>query len=51
MIASLAPMRLRYHELMDSPDELYAIAERGAHKASEVSGPIYRRAAHAMGLL
>jgi tryptophanyl-tRNA synthetase len=47
---SLAPLRLRYHELMKSPDELYAVAAMGAKKASVVAGPVYRRAATAMGL-
>jgi tryptophanyl-tRNA synthetase len=50
MIASLSPLRERYEELINSPVDLYAVTDRGALKASEVAGPIYRRAAHAMGL-
>ena len=47
---SLAPLRTRYRELMAAPDELYKIAARGAEKACGVAGPVYRRAATAMGL-
>jgi tryptophanyl-tRNA synthetase len=50
MIASLSPLRQRYEELVGSPADLYAVTDRGALKASEVAGPIYRRAARAMGL-
>lgn len=48
---SLAPLRGRYHELLKSPDQLYEVAAMGAAKASSVSGPVYRRAATAMGLV
>jgi tryptophanyl-tRNA synthetase len=51
MIESLTPLRKRYEELIESPADLYAVTDRGALKASEVAGPIYRRAAHAMGLV
>ncbi len=47
---SLAPARARYLELMETPDFLYEVAGRGAVKASLVAGPVYRRAAVAMGL-
>jgi tryptophanyl-tRNA synthetase len=50
MIASLSPLRERYQELVESPADLYAVTDRGALRAGEVAGPIYRRAAHAMGL-
>ncbi|HEY1761353.1 MAG TPA: tryptophan--tRNA ligase [Acidimicrobiales bacterium] len=50
MIESLAPLRARYHELLTSPDELYKVAALGADKASAIAGPVYRRAATAMGL-
>jgi tryptophanyl-tRNA synthetase len=50
MIESLSPLRKRYEELIESPADLYAVTDRGALKASEVAGPIYRRAARAMGL-
>jgi tryptophanyl-tRNA synthetase len=51
MNESLAPLRARYHELLTSPDELYKIADRGAQKAGDVAGPVYRRAAKSMGLV
>jgi tryptophanyl-tRNA synthetase len=51
MIVSLVPLRDRYHELLTSPDELYKVAALGAEKASEIAGPVYRRAATAMGLV
>ena len=51
VIESLSPLRVRYEELLRSPDEVDAVAARGALKAGEVAGPIYRRAASAMGLI
>jgi tryptophanyl-tRNA synthetase len=51
MIETLTPLRLRYHELLASPDELYKVAALGAEKASSIAGPVYRRAAQAMGLV
>jgi tryptophanyl-tRNA synthetase len=51
VIESLAPLRMRYEELLRAPDEVEAVAARGALKAGEVAGPIYRRAATAMGLI
>jgi tryptophanyl-tRNA synthetase len=51
IIASLAPLRERYEALLRSPGEVDAVAARGAQKASDVAGPIYRRAATAMGLI
>jgi tryptophanyl-tRNA synthetase len=50
LIESLTPARARYLELVDTPDLLYEVASRGAEKASLVAGPVYRRAASAMGL-
>lgn len=50
VIESLAPIKRRYQELLDTPDELYRVAARGAEKAAEVAGVVYRRAATAMGL-
>jgi tryptophanyl-tRNA synthetase len=50
LIEKLAPMKMRYEELLQSPDELYKIASIGAEKASRVAGVVYRRAAKAMGL-
>jgi tryptophanyl-tRNA synthetase len=50
IIESLTPLRERYEALLRSPGEVDAIAARGAEKAGDVAGPIYRRAATAMGL-
>src|ERR1035441_3591423 len=50
VIATFAPMKERYDELLRAPDELYKIAADGALKASEAAGGVYRRAAKAMGL-
>ena len=48
---SLAPLRTRYVELMEDPGTLRAVATRGAVNANEVAGGVYRRAAHAVGLI
>jgi tryptophanyl-tRNA synthetase len=48
---SLTPLRTRYDELMADPGELRAVVARGASKASEVAGEVYRRAAAAVGLI
>jgi tryptophanyl-tRNA synthetase len=50
IIETMAPMKRTYEELLASPTYLSEIAAQGAAKASEVAGPIYRRAAAAMGL-
>ena len=50
VIEKLTPLQLRYQELLTTPDELYKIAARGAEKAADVAGPVYRRAAKAIGL-
>ena len=50
VIEHLAPLKVRYHELLQSPDELYKIAARGAERANNVAAVVYRRAALAMGL-
>ena len=50
VIDSLTPMRLRYEELLKDPGHLRAVALRGSLKAAEVAGPVYQRAASAMGL-
>ena len=50
VIATFAPMKERYDELLRAPDDLYKIAADGALKASEAAGGVYRRAAKAMGL-
>jgi tryptophanyl-tRNA synthetase len=51
LVTSLAPIQQRYHELMASPDTLRDVVVRGSQKACDVAGPVYHRAAHAMGLL
>jgi tryptophanyl-tRNA synthetase len=51
MVENLSPLRERYDRLIQSPAELHAVAERGAQKASEQAGPVYRRAANAVGLV
>jgi len=47
---SLAPIAARYRDLRRDETHLAAIVAHGAAKAAEVSGPVYRRAAAAMGL-
>ncbi len=51
VVEALAPIAKRYDELMAEPDALRAVASRGAVKASEVAGAVYRRAANAVGLI
>lgn len=51
VVESLAPLQRRYHELMADPDGLRKVAARGAERACDVAGPVYHRAAHAIGLL
>ncbi len=51
VIESLAPIAKRYDELMADPESLRVVAARGAVKASEVAGGVYRRAANAVGLI
>ena len=50
VIASLVPIQSRYRELRSDEGALRALAARGAEKASDVAGPLYDRAAKAMGL-
>lgn len=51
VVESLAPMRQHYEALLEDRAHLQAVALRGSLKAAEVAGPVYHRAAHAMGLL
>jgi tryptophanyl-tRNA synthetase len=51
IIESLAPIQRRYDELLSDPEELRAVATRGAVNASEVAGAVYGRAAKAVGLI
>ncbi len=48
---SLAPIQKRYDEFVADPNELRAVVTRGAQKANVVAGAVYRRAAHAVGLI
>lgn len=50
VISTLEPIQRRYRELRSDEGALRALASRGAEKASRVAGPIYERAATAMGL-
>jgi tryptophanyl-tRNA synthetase len=50
VIESLAPIQRRYHELRAEESALRSIARHGAEKAAAVAGPLYQRAASAMGL-
>jgi tryptophanyl-tRNA synthetase len=50
VISSLAPIQQRYRELRSDEGALRAVAALGAEKAADVAGPLYHRAAAAMGL-
>jgi tryptophanyl-tRNA synthetase len=50
LVTTLAPLRERYETLLADPAQLTSIAEHGATKAARVAGPVYQRAARAMGL-
>jgi tryptophanyl-tRNA synthetase len=50
VISSLEPIQQRYRELRADEGALRVLAARGAEKASAVAGPVYERAAAAMGL-
>jgi tryptophanyl-tRNA synthetase len=50
VISSLEPIKQRYRDLRADEGALRALAARGAEKASTVAGPVYQRAAAAMGL-
>ena len=51
VVESLDPLQKRYRDLMADPEGLRDVAARGAERACDVAGPVYRRAASAMGLL
>jgi tryptophanyl-tRNA synthetase len=51
VIESLAPFQERYPVLRADAAHLTTVVEKGAQKAAAVAGPVYKRAAHAMGLL
>lgn len=50
VIETLAPLAARYRELRSDPGELQRIVHAGAAKADAVAGPVYERAAAAVGL-
>jgi tryptophanyl-tRNA synthetase len=50
VISSLEPIAQRYRDLRADERALRDIADVGARKACEVAGPLYQRAAEAMGL-
>ena len=50
VIASLSPIQQKYRELRADEGALRLLAAQGAEKAADVAGPLYRRAAAAMGL-
>jgi tryptophanyl-tRNA synthetase len=50
VVETLVPISARYRELRGDPAVLRGIVDHGAQGAAAVSGPVYRRAAHAMGL-
>ena len=50
VVEGLAPIQERYRALMQDPAQLASIVKMGAQKASQVAGPVYDRAASAMGL-
>jgi tryptophanyl-tRNA synthetase len=50
VISRLAPIQARYREFRADEAALRALAARGADKATAVAGPLYHRAASAMGL-
>jgi tryptophanyl-tRNA synthetase len=51
VIESLAPIAERYRELRSDPTAINAVVLQGDDKAAQVAGPVYRRAAAAMGLI
>ncbi len=51
MIAALAPIQARYHELANEPQTLDAILKRSADQAAAMAEPTLRRAKKGMGIL
>lgn len=50
VVESLAPIAARYREMRADPSQLWAIVDEGATKSADVAGPVYHRAAQAIGL-
>ena len=50
VVETLAPVQARYRELRADPAQLASMAAAGAQRAEAVAGPVYERAARAMGL-
>lgn len=51
VIEELSPIAKKYRELRPDVTTLRSIVAGGAQRASDVAGPVYQRAANAMGLL
>jgi len=51
LVATLAPIKARYEDLLRDPAELSRLAKVGAEKAEPLAAKTYRKAAAAMGLL
>ncbi len=50
VVETLAPIRAATRELRADPAQLASMAAAGAERAEAVAGPVYERAARAMGL-
>jgi tryptophanyl-tRNA synthetase len=50
VVATLAPIQARYHELMADPGELQSLLRKGADKARAVASVVLARAQTALGL-
>jgi tryptophanyl-tRNA synthetase len=50
VVATLAPIQARYHELMADPAELQSLLRKGADKARSVASVVLARAQTALGL-
>jgi tryptophanyl-tRNA synthetase len=51
LVATLAPIKARYEDLLRDPAELSRLAKVGAEKAEPIAAKTYQKAATAMGLL
>ncbi|NNN00221.1 MAG: tryptophan--tRNA ligase [Acidimicrobiaceae bacterium] len=51
LVESLAPHKVRYEALVKDPPYLQSVVADGSLKAASVAGPVYSRAASAMGLI
>ena len=51
LVATLAPIKARYEDLLRDPGELSRLAKVGSEKAEPIAAKTYQKAAAAMGLL